>query len=65
MITDLAGYEPDALGQLPPDLLPEGSPRVLLDRVVHNLREVLMGPVPTSEADQGEAGGQQPRLARS
>ena len=46
-------------GELLPDLLAELGARVLLDRVVHDLREVLVVPVAAGEADEREAGRQQ------
>ena len=59
VVADLARHEPDAFGQLLPDLFAERGPRVLLDRVVHDLGEVLVLPVPAGEADQREARRQQ------
>ena len=56
VVVELALHEPDALGELVPDLLVERCASVLLDGVVHDLREVLVDPVPTGEADEGEAG---------
>jgi hypothetical protein len=37
---------------------------VLLHRVVGDLREVLVFPVPAGEPDQGEAGRQQPSVGQ-
>ena len=59
VVGEVARHEPEPLGQLLPDLLPELGAGVLLDRVVHDLGEVLVGPVPPGEADQGEARRQQ------
>ena len=62
VVGEVAGHEPDTLGELLPDLLAELGPGVLLDRVVHDLREVLVGPVTPGEPDQAEAGRQQPAV---
>ena len=59
VVVEVAGHEPEALGELLPDLLAELGAGVLLDRVVHDLREVLVGPVAAGEADQAEARRQQ------
>ncbi len=55
VVVEVAGHEPEALGELPPDLLAELGAGVLLDRVVDDLREVLVGPVAAGEADEAEA----------
>jgi hypothetical protein len=60
-----ARHEADALGEGLPDVLTEGGAGVLAHRVVDDLAEVLIGPVPASEADQAKPGGSRPRLARS
>ncbi len=49
---------------MPPDLLGERGPGVLLDRVVHDLCEVLVVPVPAGEPDQREARRQQPAVGQ-
>ena len=59
VIVELALDEPDALADLLPDRVPERGPGVLLDRVVGDLSEVLVLPVPPGESDQREAGRQQ------
>ena len=59
VVVEVAGHEPEALGELLPDLLAERRARVLLDRVVHDLGEVLVGPVAPGEPDQREARRQQ------
>ncbi len=64
VVADLTGNESDALRQLPPDLLAEGRPGVLLDGRVDDLGEVLVGPVAPGEADQGEARGQQAAIGQ-
>ena len=51
--------------ELLPDLLAERRTGVLLDRVVHDLREVLVRPVAPGEPDEANPGGSSPRLARS
>jgi hypothetical protein len=60
VVVEVAGHEAEALGQLVPHLLAERGAGVLLDRVVHDLREVLVGPVTAREADQREPRRQQP-----
>ncbi len=45
VVVEVALHEAAALGELLPDLLAEGRTRVLLDRVVHLLREVLVLPL--------------------
>ena len=59
VVVEVAGHEPEALGELLPDLLAELRAGVLLDRVVHDRGEVLVGPVAPGEADQAEARRQQ------
>ncbi len=58
-VVELALHEADALEQLLPRLVAELGAGVLLDRVVDDLGEVLVLPVATGEADQGEPRGQQ------
>ena len=55
VVVEVARDEPEPLGELPPDLLAELRAGVLLHRVVHDLGEVLVGPVAPGEADQAEA----------
>ena len=62
VVGEVTGDEADALGQLAPDVLTERGTRVLLDRVVHDLREVLVRPVTPGEAHQGEPGREQPAV---
>ena len=62
VVVEVAGHEPEALGELLPDLLAEPGAGVLAHRVVHDLREVLVGPVAAGEADEREAGRQQPAV---
>ena len=52
VVAEVALHEPEALGQLLPDLLAELGAGVLLDRVVHDLGEVLVDPVPAGVPDQ-------------
>ena len=59
VVVEVSGDEPEALGQLLPDLLAELRAGVLLDRVVHDRGEVLVGPVAPGEADQAEPRRQQ------
>ncbi len=61
-VVELARDEADALQQLLPRLFAELGARVLPDGVVDDLREVLVLPVATGEADQREAGRQQPAV---
>src|SRR5699024_11185444 len=56
VVVEDAGDESEALGQGAPDLLAEGRPGVLAHRVADDLAEVLVGPVTTGEADEGEPG---------
>jgi hypothetical protein len=56
VVGELARDEPDALLQLLPDRVAERRARVLLDRLVGDLREVLVLPVAAGEPDQGKAG---------
>ena len=65
VVVEFALHEADALGELLPDVLAELGARVLLDRVVHDLLEVLVVPVAPGEPDEREPGGSRPRLARS
>ncbi len=60
VVVEGALHEADALRQLAPDVLVELGARVLLDGLVHDLLEVLVLPVPPGEADEREAGGQEP-----
>ena len=46
VVVELAGHEPDALGHLLPDRVPERGPRVLFHRLVGDLGEVLVAPSP-------------------
>ncbi len=62
VVVEVARHEAEALGELAPHLLAEGRACVLLDRVVDDLREVLVGPVAPGEADEREARGQQPAV---
>ncbi len=64
VVVEVAGDEPHALGELLPHLLAERGPGVLADGVVHDLREVLVLPVPAGEADEGEARRQQPPVGQ-
>ena len=64
VVGEVAGHEPEPLGELLPDLLAELGAGVLLHRVVHDLREVLVGPVAPGEPDQAEARRQQPAVGQ-
>jgi hypothetical protein len=59
VVVEVAGTNRMPSAELVPDLLAERRAGVLLDRVVHDLREVLVGPVAAGEADEGEARRQQ------
>ena len=59
LVTDLTRHEPDAFGELLPDLFSERGSRMLFDCGVHDLGEVLVRPVSTGEPDQREARWQQ------
>jgi hypothetical protein len=64
IVIEAAGYEPDALGQPGPALLPERGASMLPDRVVDQLGEVLVGPIPAGETDQRETRRQQPTIGQ-
>ena len=64
-VVELARHEADALQQLLPGLFAELGARVLLDGVVHDLREVLVLPVARANPTSAKPGGSSPRLARS
>ncbi len=64
VVVELTRHEPEALGELLPDLLTELGAGVLLHRVVHDRREVLVGPVAPGEADQAEPRRQQPAVGQ-
>ena len=55
-IVEGAPHEADAPGQPVPHLLTERRAGVLLDRVVDDLAEILVGPVPSGEPNQCERG---------
>ena len=54
-VVEGARHETETLGQVAPHALAERRPRVLLDRVVDDLAEVLVGPVAPGEPDEREA----------
>jgi hypothetical protein len=62
VVVEDALHEAHPLGQLLPDLLAERGARMLLDGVVHDLREVLVLPVAAGESHEGEARRQQPAV---
>jgi len=53
-IGEVSGDEPDALAELTPDFLTEGSARMLADGIMYFLREILICPLPASETDETE-----------
>ncbi len=59
VVVEVARHEPEALGELAARPPRELGARVRLHRVVHDLGEVLVGPVAAREPDQAEAGRQQ------
>ena len=59
VVVEVTGHEPEAVGELVPDLLAKRGAGVLLDGVVDDLREVLVGPVAAGESDQREPRRQQ------
>ena len=65
VVVERALHEPDALGQPVPYLLAERRTGVILDGVVDDLGEILVGPVASREPDERKIGGSSPRLARS
>ncbi len=64
VVGELAGYETHPLADLLPHLVPERGARVLFHRLVGQLREVLVLPVPAREADQREPRWQQPPVGQ-
>ena len=54
VVVEAALDEPEALGEGVPHVLAERRARVRLHRVVHDLAEVLVGPVAPGEPDEGE-----------
>src|SRR4029453_9790790 len=64
LVADLTWHEPDAFRELFPHFLSEGGSGMLLDGCVHDLGEVLMGPLPPREPDQREAGRQQATIGK-
>ena len=64
VVVELPLDEPDPLTDLLPNRVPERRPRVLLDRLVGELGEVLVLPVPPGEADQGEPRREQPAVGQ-
>ena len=64
VVVEGALHEPDPLGQPVPDLLAERGAGMLLDRVVDDLREILVGPVPPGEPDERERRRQQPAVGQ-
>jgi hypothetical protein len=60
IVVELALHEANPLGELVPDILVERCASVLLYRVVHDLRKILVDPVPAGEAHQGEARWKEP-----
>src|SRR5829696_1690298 len=64
VVADLAGYEPNAFGELLPDLFAERCARVLPHGVVDHLCEVVVMPSTACVSDQGETGRQQPPVCQ-
>ena len=56
VVVEGALHEAEALGQPVPHLLAEWCAGMLLDRVIDDLAEILVGPIPSGEADQRERG---------
>ena len=65
VVGEVAGHEPEPLGELLPDLLAELRAGVLAHRVVHDLREVLVAQSRRANPTSEKPGGRNPRLARS
>ena len=63
-VVESAWHETEPLGQVAPHALAERRPRVLLDRVVDDLAEVLVGPVAPREPDEREARREQPAVGQ-
>jgi hypothetical protein len=64
VIVERTGHEPDALAELLPHRVAERRARVLLDRLVRDLGEILVGPIPAGKADEGESRWQQPPVGQ-
>ena len=65
VVADLAWHEPDAFGELLPDLLSERCARVLPDGVVHDLAKSWCAQSRRANPTSAKPGGSSPRLARS
>ncbi|MFD5491822.1 hypothetical protein ACFYY3_21045 [Streptomyces sp. NPDC001812] len=55
VVVEVARHAPRVRGEPLPDLLAERGAGVLLDRVAHRLRDVLVRPAPAGEADRGKS----------
>jgi hypothetical protein len=64
VVVEAAGHKPDAFGQPRPDLFPERGAGVFPDRVVDQLSEILIGPIPAREPDQRETRRQQSAIGQ-
>src|ERR671910_684161 len=62
LVVEAPGDEADALGQGTPDLLAERRPSPFTHRLVDDLAEVLVGPVPAREADEREPRREEPAV---
>src|SRR5262245_34865105 len=59
VVVEVARHEAESLGELFPHLVAEWRAGVLFDRLVDDLSEVLVRPVPAGEADKRKAWRQQ------
>ena len=64
VVVDIALHEPETARDLAPGGLAKRRARVVLHRVVHDLHEVLVGPVTPGEPDEREPGRQQPAVGQ-
>ena len=64
LVVECALDEPDPLGQPVPHLLAVGCARVLPYRIADQFAEILVGPIPSGKADQGEVRRQQPAVGQ-
>ncbi len=64
VVVERALDEPESASQLLPHRLPKRSPRVPLHALAHHRGELLVGPLPAREPDQGKPGRQQPPVGQ-
>ncbi len=64
IVGEVAGDEPETLGQLVPDIFPEFRARMLSHGVVDLLGEVLVGELPARKPDKREGGREQSAIGQ-